>query len=44
VDEAIMQLELVEEPFLVFTNADTFQLNVIYARGEMRYGLIEPES
>lgn len=44
VDEAIMQLELVEEPFLLFMNADTFQLNVIYSRGEMQYGLIEPES
>lgn len=43
VDEAIMQLELVEDPFLVFLNADTSQVNVLYARTDSTYGLIEPE-
>ncbi len=43
VDEAVMQLELVEEPFLVFTNAETSQVNVLYSRGDREYGLIEPE-
>jgi putative sigma-54 modulation protein len=42
VDEAVMQLELVDDPFLVFTNADTRQVNVIYAREDGTYGLIEP--
>jgi len=42
-DEAILQFELVEEPFLVFTNAETSQVNVLYARGDGSYGLIEPE-
>ena len=42
-DEAILQFELVEEPFLVFTNAETSQVNVLYSRGDGSYGLIEPE-
>lgn len=42
VDEAVMQLELVDDQFLVFTNADTRQVNVIYARDDGTYGLIEP--
>ena len=43
VEEAVMQLELVDEPFLVFSNADTSQVNVLYAREDDTYGLIEPE-
>ncbi|NLV45009.1 MAG: ribosome-associated translation inhibitor RaiA [Candidatus Hydrogenedentes bacterium] len=42
VDEAMMQLDLVDEPFLVFSNADTSQVNVLYAREDNTYGLIEP--
>lgn len=42
VEEAVMQLELVEDPFLVFSNADTSQINVLYARDNNTYGLIEP--
>lgn len=43
VEEASMQLELVDEPFLVFSNADTQQLNVIYSRNDGTFGLIEPQ-
>ena len=44
VDEAIMQLELVQDqPFLVFSNADTSHVNVIYRRHDGTYGLIEPQ-
>jgi len=43
VDEAVMQLELVDDHFLVFSNADTQQVNVIYARDDGTYGLIEPQ-
>ena len=42
VEEAVLQLNLVEEPFLVFSNADTSQVNVLYARDDNTYGLIEP--
>lgn len=44
IDEAIMQLELVEDqPFLVFSNADTSHVNVIYKRNDGTFGLIEPQ-
>ncbi len=42
VEEAVMQLDLVEDPFIVFSNAETSQVNVLYARDENTYGLIEP--
>lgn len=43
VDEAVMQLELVDDPFLVFLNAETSQVNVLYAAKDGHYGLIEPQ-
>lgn len=44
IDEAMMQLELVEDqPFLVFSNADTSEVNVLYSRNDGTYGLIEPK-
>ena len=43
VEEAVMQLELLEDPFLVFSNAITSQVNVLYAREDTTYGLIEPD-
>ena len=42
VDEAVMQLELASETFLVFTNADTEKINVLYRRDDGNYGLLEP--
>lgn len=43
VDEAVMHLELTDEPFFVFINVDTSQVNVIYALDDSSYGLIEPQ-
>jgi putative sigma-54 modulation protein len=43
VDEAVMQLELVHDQFLVFSNADTQRVNVIYGRDDGTFGLIEPQ-
>ncbi len=43
VDEAVMQLDLVEEPFLVFMNAETSRVNVLYCRDDHTYGLVEPQ-
>ena len=43
VNEAAMQLDLVDDGFLVFSNAETQQVNVIYAREDGTYGLIEPQ-
>jgi putative sigma-54 modulation protein len=41
VEDAIMQLNLMHEPFLCFNNAKTHEVNVIYRRDDGSYGLIE---
>lgn len=43
VDEALMQFDLIDDNFLVFFNADTQEVNVIYALDDGTYGLIEPQ-
>jgi len=43
VDEAVMQLDLSQSDFLVFINARTDALNVIYRRSDGNFGLIEPQ-
>jgi putative sigma-54 modulation protein len=43
VDEAVLQLEVSDErQFLVFLNADTKKVNVLYRRRNGDFGLIEP--
>ncbi|MEF2231918.1 MAG: ribosome-associated translation inhibitor RaiA [Pseudodesulfovibrio sp.] len=42
VDEAAMQLESMDNEFLVFLNAETDGVNVIYKRKNGDYGLIDP--
>jgi putative sigma-54 modulation protein len=42
VEEAVMQLNLSEDAFLVFTNAHTERVNVLYRRRNGDYGLIQP--
>jgi putative sigma-54 modulation protein len=44
VDEAALQLELMSDAFFVFSNADTAEVNVLYARNDGTFGLIEPHS
>ena len=41
-DEAVMQMDLVKDNFLVFTNSRTDKVNVLYRRRDGNYGLIEP--
>ena len=41
-EEAIMQMDLVDNNFMVFTNARSGQVNVIYRRKDGHYGLIQP--
>ncbi|MCI8359956.1 MAG: ribosome-associated translation inhibitor RaiA [Clostridiales bacterium] len=41
VDEAILQMNLLEHIFFVFLNMDTGLVNVIYRRNDGNYGLIE---
>ena len=43
VDEAAMQLDLSSDGFLVFINARSDSLNVIYRRKDGNFGLIEPQ-
>lgn len=43
VDEAVMQLKLLKNDFLLFKNADSETLSVVYRRKDGNYGLIEPE-
>ncbi len=43
VEEAVMQMDLMSNEFLVFRNADTDALSVVYRRKDGNYGLIAPE-
>ena len=43
VDDAALALDEAENPFLVFRNADTEEVNVVYRRKDGRVGLIETE-
>ena len=43
VDEAVMQLDLLHQNFLVFKNPDTGTINVVYRREDGNYGLIETQ-
>lgn len=42
-DEAVLQLELVGHDFFVFQNAESGDVNVVYRRRDLRFGLIEPQ-
>lgn len=43
IDEAVLQLELIPDNFLVFTNARTDRVNVLYRRKNGDLGLIQPD-
>ena len=42
VEEAVMQMNLSDDYFLVFTNARSDRVNVLYRRSDGHYGLIRP--
>lgn len=44
VEEAVLQLDLLNDNFLVFTNASSNQVNVLYRRKDGHYGLIQPNN
>jgi putative sigma-54 modulation protein len=44
VEEAVLQMDLMSDSFLVFTNARSDQINVLYRRKDGHYGLIQPSS
>lgn len=41
-DEAVMEIDLTDQQFLVFTDSDS-KVKVVYRRPDGNYGLIEPE-
>lgn len=41
-EEAVLQMEMLNHGFFVFTNCDTEEVNVVYIRKDGNYGLIEP--
>jgi putative sigma-54 modulation protein len=43
IEEAILQMDLLKHNFFVFLNAETEEVNVVYKRKDLNYGLIEPE-
>ncbi|MDI3534648.1 MAG: putative sigma-54 modulation protein [Thermosediminibacterales bacterium] len=43
IEEAILQMNLLDHDFFVFFNAETEEANVLYKRKDGNYGLIEPE-
>ena len=43
VNEAVFQLDLLHDSFLVFSNVETQQVNVVYSRDDGTFGLIEPQ-
>jgi putative sigma-54 modulation protein len=44
VDEAVMQMDLLDKQFLVFTDSASDEINVVYRRKDGNYGLIVPQS
>ncbi|HEU4492789.1 MAG TPA: ribosome-associated translation inhibitor RaiA [Rubrobacteraceae bacterium] len=40
--EAVLQMELLDHDFFVFTSAESGEINVVYRRRDGDYGLIEP--
>jgi putative sigma-54 modulation protein len=44
VEEAVMQMDLLNKDFLVFTDDRTEEMNVVYRRQDGNYGLIVPQA
>ncbi len=44
IEEAVLQMDLIEDNFLVFTNARSDRVNVLYRCKDGHYGLIQPNS
>lgn len=42
-DDALLELETTQESILVFRDAETYRVNVIYRRPDGAFGLVDPE-
>lgn len=43
VDEAIVQMEMLQHTFFIFLNVETDSVNLVYRRNDNNYGLLETE-
>ena len=43
VDEAILQMNMLDHEFFMFTDADTGLINVVYKRDDGNYAVLEPD-
>ncbi len=43
VEEAVMQLDVVEQDFIIFHNTDSKQINLVYRRKDGSLGVVEPQ-
>lgn len=43
-EEAVLQMEMLGHDFYVFRNGETDEVNIVYARKDGKYGLIEPDN
>jgi len=43
IDEAVMQMDLLHKDFIVFSNSENSEINVLYRRKDGNFGLIEPQ-
>ncbi|MDN6900926.1 ribosome-associated translation inhibitor RaiA [Oenococcus sicerae] len=41
IEEAVLQMEMLDHDFFLFLNAETDQLDIVYKRDDGKYGLIE---
>ena len=44
VDEAVLQLSVLEHEFFMFLNSETKNMNVIYKKADGHFGLLEPDN
>ena len=44
VDEAILQMNMLDHEFFMFTNAKTGEINVVYKRSDGNYSVLEPDN
>ncbi len=44
IDEAILQMNLLDHKFYMFKNAETEQINVVYKRNDGGYGVLLPDA
>jgi len=43
IEEAMLQIELLDHDFFIFRDEETNEINVLYRRKDGNYGLIKPQ-